>query len=235
MCKRMRLFTLSLVAIAALLVVAAAPEAWAQTKAPFEEARIFIEYNSTDNDLGFHVFLDAEDWKTLRIVDPNGQTIYQVAVRGGFKKFGLSEMFFEGAEPSLDDVSLDKLLELFPEGKYTFIGTTVDGTLLESTATLLHAIPAGPKVSAEVAEGVVTIQWQAVTAPPEGFPDRPIKIVGYQVIVEPFQVTLPASNRQVTLPPEFVASLGTGKHGFEVLAIDESGNQTITQGSFKLP
>jgi hypothetical protein len=33
----------------------------------FEEAHLYIEYNSTDNDLGFHVFLDAEDWKSMRI------------------------------------------------------------------------------------------------------------------------------------------------------------------------
>ena len=30
----------------------------------FESARIFIEYNSTDNDLGFHVFADAENWSS---------------------------------------------------------------------------------------------------------------------------------------------------------------------------
>ena len=37
---------------------------WAEK---FEEARIIIEYNSTDNDLGFHVFLDGEDWKSASV------------------------------------------------------------------------------------------------------------------------------------------------------------------------
>jgi hypothetical protein len=56
--------------------------------------------------------------------------------------------------------------------------------------------------------------------------------VGYQVIVGSFQVTLPASSREVTLPREFVASLGRGTHDFKVLAIDATGNQTITEGTF---
>jgi hypothetical protein len=36
----------------------------------------------------------------------------------------------------------------------------------------------------------------------------------------------------VTVPPQFVASLEAGEHGFEMLAIDASGNQTITAGFF---
>jgi hypothetical protein len=223
-----------LVAMVALIVGAAGQEARA---AEFSIARIFWEYNSSPGirgDLGVHVLLDAEDWRSLKIVHPNGQTIFEVTVGGGYKKLGLTEMFFEGAEPSLDEPSqLKELLELFPEGKYKFIGTTVDGTSLESTATFSHAIPAGPEVSSEVIGDEVTIKWKAVTGPPEGFPKKPIRIVGYQVIVESFQVTLPATSRSVEVPEEFVKSLKPGTHQFEVLAIEASGNQTITEGSFK--
>jgi hypothetical protein len=222
-----------LVIMVALIIAATGPQAWAAD--PFAEARIFFEYNSSDNDLGVHVFLDAEDWKTVKIVHPNGSTIFEVTVRGGFKKFGLSELFFEGAEPSLDEADvLEELLELFPEKNYKFIGSTVDGTVLQSTAKLSHAIPAGPEVSAEVDDGEVTIRWKAVTKPPEGFPNRPIKIAGYQVIVGSFQVTLPASSRSVEVPEEYIKSLEPGTYGFEVLAIEASGNQTITAGSFTI-
>ena len=71
-----------------------------------------------------------------------------------------------------------------------------------------------------------------MTGTPEGFPNRAITIVGYQVLVDPFQVTLPATNNEVTLPREFVQSLASGDHPFEVLAIEAGGNQTITEGSF---
>ena len=200
--------------------------------ANFEATRIFIEYNSTANDLGFHVFLDAEEWKSVRIVNPAGVTIFDVAGKGPYGNMGLSELFFEGAEPTLDEFPLNDLLALFPEGRYKFIGATPGGARLQGTATLTHAVPAGPAVSSEVNGDTVIIRWTSVTDPPAGFPRRSIDVVGYQIIVDPFQVTLPASSTEVTLPPEFVQSLEPGKHGFEVLAIEAGGNQTITAGSF---
>jgi hypothetical protein len=204
---------------------------------PFPEARIFIEYNASANDLGFHVFLDAEHWEEVQIVHPNGSTIMTVEGEGGFGDLGLTELFFEGAEPNLDDVPLAVLLGLFPEGRYTFRGEQVDGVRLLSRPRLSHAIPAAPEVDAEVEDDTVTISWTTVSTPPPGFPNRPIDVVAYQVIVGSFQVTLPASDddeMSLTLPPEFVASLEPGEQLFEVLAIEKSGNQTITEGDFEL-
>jgi hypothetical protein len=200
--------------------------------ARFAEARIYIEYNSTYNDLGFHVFLDGEDWRSLRILNPAGGTIFEVEGKGGYKDLGLTELFFEGAEPSLDEFPLEDLLALFPEGKYQLAGTTVEGGRMTSTAVLTHAVPAGPSVSADVSGGSVVIRWEPVGGPPEGFPRRRIEIVGFQVIAGSFQVTLPSSSREVTLPGEFVQTLDPGEHEFEVLAIEAGGNQTITAGSF---
>jgi len=203
--------------------------------AQFSIARIYIEYNSSGNDFGFHVFLDAEDWESLRIVNPAGVTIFEVAGKGGYQGLGLTELFFEGAEPSLDEVPLGDLLARFPEGRYRFVGVTVQGTRLASAATLSHAVPEGPAVSAEVIdEDTVIIHWVPVTRAPEDFPEQHVDIVGYQVIVDTFQVTLPTSTTEVTLPPEFVKSLARGEHPFEVLAIEASGNQTITEGVFEM-
>ena len=47
-----------------------------------------------------------------------------------------------------------------------------------------------------------------------------------------FQVTVPPSVHSVTVPHEFVATLAPGSHPFEVLAIEASANQTLTEGSF---
>ena len=148
----------------------------------------------------------------------------------------MTELFFEGAEPTLDEFALEELLALFPEGEYTFEGKTVDNVELAGTATLSYAIPAGPEVSAVVGPGdSLTISWEPVTDPAEISPDDEVEIVGYQVIVEEFQVVLPATATSVTIPPEYVASLDSGEHQFEVLAIEAGGNQTITEGSFTLP
>jgi len=148
----------------------------------------------------------------------------------------MTELFFEGAEPSLDEFPLADLLARFPEGEYEIVGRTVDGQLLESDMIFSHAIPAGPTVSAVVGPGnSLVISWTPVTSPPPGFPARPINIVGYQVIVDPFQVTLPATATSVTVPPEFVASLASGVQPYEVLAIEASANQTLTEGTFVIP
>lgn len=233
MTRRARLMQVFVTASAAL---ALSGPAWAAPP-KFEQSRIFIEYNSTDNDLGFHVFLDAEDWKSVRIVNPAGTTVFEATGRGPYAlpQRGLSEMFFEGAEPSLDEVPLADLLALFPEGRYRFIGVTAEGVQLTGTSTFSHAVPDGPVVSSEVDHDSIVIRWRPVTGPPPGFPARKIQITGYQVIVDPFQVTLPASATQVTLPREFADALAAGRHGFEVLAIDASGNQTITASSFETP
>ncbi|HXG65780.1 MAG TPA: hypothetical protein VNO70_11785 [Blastocatellia bacterium] len=236
-----RLLVLLAAALALILgVVVPQPGADADTakaQIPFEVTKVFFEYNSSANDLGVHIFLDGEDWRKLKIINPRGRTIFDVEGKGPYKDLGLTELFFEGAEPSLDEVPLAELLDLFPEGGYRFVGRTVDREEIEGRGTLTHAIPAGPpNVSAEVGPGnSLIIRWDAVTGPPEGFPDRPIVIVSYQVIVGAFQVTVPATQRRVTVSPEFVESLGAGEHDFEVLAIEAGGNQTITEGSFTKP
>jgi hypothetical protein len=231
----------ALLAVVAVILGIAAPKASAgkkekevqQREVALAIAKIYFEYNSTPEDLGVHVFLDGEDWKRLKIVNPKDVTIFQVQGRGPYSQLGMTELFFEGAEPALSEFPLEDLLELFPEGEYEFEGLTVDGEEIEGTAILSHAIPDGPEVSTDGISGnSLVIEWDPVDSPPEGFPDEEIEIVGYQVIVGSFQVTLPATATQVTVPPEFVDSLASGEHQFEVLAIDASGNQTITEGYF---
>jgi hypothetical protein len=196
-------------------------------------SRIYWEYNASANDLGVHVTLDGEDWTDLEIENPAGEVIFSVAGEGPYDELGMTELFFEGAEPSLEDVDLEDLLDRFPEGDYEFSGTTVGGDEIEGVAKFTHAIPAGPSVSADVgANGYLRIRWTEVTSPPSGFPDRKIRISGYQVLVGSFQVTLPATARSVTVPAEFVSLLPSGEHDFEVLAIEAGGNQTITEGTF---
>ncbi len=224
---------LPVLAAASLILASVALRA----ETPFGEARIYIEFNQTANDLGYHVSLDGEDWKRLEIENPNEVLIFSVRGYAAYRQLGMTELFFEGAEPNLDDFPLEDLLALFPEGEYEFEGLTVDNVELESTSTLSHAVPNGPgNVTATLGAGnKLVISWDAVTTHPEGFPERPISIVAYQLIVKPFQVTVPANVRSVTVPPEFVASLPSGAVLFEVLAIDVSGNQSITESSFVKP
>lgn len=232
-----RMLPVFLVAAVALILGTAAPQASAKKKekeeVPLEIAKIYFEYNSSGNDLGVHVFLDGEDWKEIKIFNPCGKVIFKVEGKQAYKELGMTELFFEGAEPNLDDVPLEDLLEMFPEGEYEFEGRTVDGAEIEGEAFLSHAIADGPVVSADDVVGdMLVIEWDEVDSHPDGFPDEEIEIVGYQILVGSFQVTLPETARHVTVPPEFVDSLESGMHDFEVLAIEASGNQSITEGTF---
>ena len=196
-------------------------------------AKIYWEYNASANDLGVHVSLDGEDWKVLRIKRPDNKTIFEVKGKGAYQQLGMTELFFEGAEPNLNGFPLAELLAKFPEGEYDFEGLTVDGDLIEGEADFTHAIPNGPQVSTQQGpNNLLRINWTDVTAPPAGFPNRPIVISGYQVIVGSFQLTLPASANSVTVPAEFVAAMQPGVQPFEVLAIEQGGNQTLTEGTF---
>jgi hypothetical protein len=237
--RHTRMLTFSLAALVALIVGATSPETLAaKKKLELEISRIYWEYNSSANDLGVHVSLDGEDWRKLKIINPAGRTIFEVEGRGPYRLLGMTELFFEGAEPNLDDFPLENLLARFPEGTYRFTGRTVDGDVIAGTGQFTHAIPAGPtNVVAALNGNSLVISWNPVTGPPDGFPDLPITIVGYQVIVGSFQVTIPATTTplQVTVPPEFVASLPGGQNLFEVLVIEIGGNQTITEGSCTKP
>jgi len=219
-----------LIAFGAPTLALAAPRS-KKPPSPFEAAKIIIEFNSTDQDAGIQLSFDAEAWKSVSVLDPNGRKIFDVNPKGQLKPLGGSELFLESDEPGLADVPLSDLFTQFPEGTYKFIGKSPDGEKLESTATFSHNIPDGPTI---VSPGTLdpahaVIAWNPVTTP------AGIDIVGYEVVIEQdefhvFDVKLPGTKTSVTVPPEFLQP-GT-QYGFEVLAIDASGNQTITASSF---
>ena len=124
---------------------------------------------------------------------------------------------------------------LFPEGEYLFQSEAAGGTR-DMNASLTHNIPDAPVVispaeGAWVAPDNVVIEWGPVTSPPG------ITIAGYQVIVEredphrEFNLrNLPAETHRVTIAPEFMEA-GV-EYSFEILAVEVSGNQTITESAF---
>jgi hypothetical protein len=233
--------TLSIV----LLAMAGLLGAVQQTRAErFSAARILIEVNASAQDGGIQIFVDGIGWNRLEVFDPAGQKVFDVFGSHSIGATGVTELFFESAEPSFADLPLSQLLVRFPKGNYRFEGVTVDAKRIAGAATLSHSIPAGPQVVAPtegatlVANAPVVIDWNPVTQPYPGTA-QPVTVVAYQVIVErekpkpliAFNVTLPATVTRVTVPAEFLQR--NAEYKFEVLAIEQGGNQTITEGSFK--
>jgi hypothetical protein len=205
---------------------------------PFSDARIRIEVNATDQDSGLHVLLDAEGWKWVKIYDPRGRLVFYVLGGGGIRKTGLTELFFESAEPGFDELPLDEFLRRFPSGEYRFVGRTLEGDTLYSKATLSHALPDGPVLLTPAEDSVqdsnnTVVSWQPVADPPGS------RIVRYEVIVEDESVTpkrvlsatLPATATSMAIPSAFL--LPGGEYKYEVLAIEEGGNQTLSEAAFR--
>jgi hypothetical protein len=73
----------------------------------FDEAKIRIELNATAQDAGIQMLLDAEDWKRVEIDLPHGGArIMHVRASSSVGRIGVTELFFESAEPTLADLPL---------------------------------------------------------------------------------------------------------------------------------
>ena len=218
----------------------------------FAVTSLNFETNATDGDVGIQAFFDADGLERVKIENPEGQTIFKFKAKGGLGKVGFTEVFFEGMEPLVAELApdeerdeaeftLNELFELFPAGEYEFEGETVEDEELEGSAILTTVLPAGPVIvapqeDAEVPAGqALVIDWEPVTE--TILPDLgTLNVSGYQVIVSneetggEFTIDLPADITDVTVPAAFLTA-GT-EFDFEVLVIEESGNQTITESNF---
>ena len=227
----MKLATLG--ALALSLICAATP-AWAIR---LDADDIFIEINDTDGDAGIQVFLDGEGWDTMSVIDPAGRLVLGIAADHNVGQQGVTELFLESAEPSFEEQPLDEFLALFPPGIYRFRGQTTEGVSLRGHARLTHALPDAPEILSPAEESTVdadntVIEWERVDNPPGS------SIVAYEVVVETedprlrvFKVDMGRNATSVTVPTDFMRP--GGEYKVEVIAIERSGNRTITEVEFE--
>jgi hypothetical protein len=228
---------------------------------PFKVANIHFETNASACDMGIQIIFDTDGITAGLVRDPNGRRIYSFASAGGMKAIGgQTEGFLESVEPQItellsalgcepldeeEEISLEDLFEAFPAGDYTLKGKR-KGARFEDQATLTHSIPAGPEITAPTEGAVVpddaalVIEWEEVTE--AILPDLgPVNIVGYHVVIveaggealPQLDVDVPLDQTSVTVPAEYLNP--SRVYQFEVLATEESGNQTIAESFFCTP
>ncbi len=217
---------------------------------PLKEAKLNIEHNATDNDTGFQGAIDSEGWQRLDVVGPGGEVVLSFEGQGELASLGLTELFFESVEPANVDVSIDDMLARLPAGDYVIEGPAMElgesAGMTGGTALLTHVIPKGPQLvrpaeAAVVPAAELLVSWDAVT---ESLSGDPIEIVSYQLIVEKdeephrhmigkrgLSMYLPPSVTSIALPAGFLEP-GTD-YLWEVLAIEASGNQTLSSSAFR--
>jgi len=138
-----------------------------------DESFVYIELNAFDKDLGFHSKIDGDAWKRMTYENDKGRRILDIRTRGGLRRQGLTELFFESAEPTFDQVSIARFLARFPEGEYEMEGRTIKRKEIEGEHDFSHtmAAPAIPTLTdednepwdCEESEGEVTLTWDHVT------------------------------------------------------------------------
>ena len=218
-----------------------------------ETAKLYIEYNAADGDVGVHAMLDTEGFTLLCVFDPNGTAIIEADALGQLQDLGMGELFTESREPPMPEFGFAELEAAFPAGTYTVSGTLFDGTGVTGEALFTHDVPAPPTIVApqlaseeNASEAVVdlaeplVVDWDEVTETVDG---EEVVITGYQVIVtkeqhtDPhslsrpiFNVHLPPDQTSLTVSTEFLEP--ETLYEVEVLALEASGNQTISLGFF---
>ena len=244
---------------AAIVTHAAAAHGWKdeeeEEETPFDEASLFFELNDTDGDLGIHGFVDGDEWKKLEIEDPFEREMLDIQVSGRLRRQGLTEVFFESAEPSFDELAPKQFFKRFPEGEYEISGVTLDGDELESVVVLSHVmpapapnltvngIPAAENCDADPLPSVsppVTIGWDPVTqSHPTIGKSGAVEVVKYQFIIEreeptllEFVVDLPPEVTEFEVPEGFTELADEFK--FEIVVRSAAGNQTATESCFEI-
>jgi hypothetical protein len=217
-------------------------------------AKLIVEYNATDQDIGVHGAFDDHGWKVLCVFDPNARLVLKVTPESQLRDLTMAGIFFESREPPASEFSFADLEARFPEGEYTVRAESFDGQILVGNATFTHDVPAAPTIESpqlaadprDAKKAPVPLQdlvvgWKDVTKTVSG---EPVDITGYEVIVtnegavdpngfsQPiYDVHVPPSLNSIRVPVEFLEP-GT-VYELEVLALEASGNQAITVGFFK--
>jgi hypothetical protein len=215
----------------------------------FDPAALFLELNDTDGDLGLHASIGAEPWIDLEIEGPGDRSLLEIVTRGRLRTQGLSEIAFESAEPSFDELDPADFFRRFPEGRYEISGHLLEGGEAESRPILSHVLAAAPgnvlvsgALAAESCDdplplvvAPVTIDWDPVTTShPEIGKRGAIRVRRYQLFVEGegihLGLDLPSSVTSFTIPAEVTDR--DDRFKFEIITQTTTGNNTAIESCF---
>lgn len=215
-------------------------------------AKLFIEFNATDDDIGVHGAFDDDGWSELCVFDPSGRPILVTDPQGQLNDLTMGGIFFESREPPASEFSMADLEAAFPEGEYEVRARSFDDVTLQGAALFTHDVPAAPTITSpalaedpeEIEEALpgsdLVVAWDPVTETVDG---ASLEISGYEVIItkevedDPngfsrpmYDVHVPPTQTSLSVPSDFLEPGAV--YELEVLALEPSGNQTISVGFF---
>jgi hypothetical protein len=217
---------------------------------PFPVAQLFFELNDSAGDLGIHAEIDGGPWTSLDIEGPGDRPLLSILGKSRLRAQGLTQLAFESAEPTFDELDPADFFRRFPEGRYEIEARAQGGGTFESTVLLSHVLAAPP---ANITVGglpaaadcdatplpevysPVVVRWDPVTsAHPDIGRTGPVDISRYQFFVE-FQ----GGKLSLDLPPgqtEYEVPFPAAERGrpvkFEIIARTSTGNNTAVESCF---
>jgi hypothetical protein len=246
---RLLLLLTLLVSLGSLAAPLAARQA-ARTQ-PFAVAELFFELNDTDGDLGTHASIDGGTWTSLEVEAPRDRDLLAIASRSSLFSQGLTQLAFESAEPSFDELDPAAFFQRFPEGVYEIEAIAQGGGTFRSKVRLSHVLAAPPEArvsglpAAESCDAAalpevaapVLIDWDPVTeSHPEIGKAGPVRIARYQFFVEQgatkLSLDLPPAVTEFEIPASITAAGGVFK--FEIIARTSTGNNTAIESCFRM-
>ena len=198
------------------------------TSASFSLATVRMEQNATDGDseIVFEVTGAKDGLARLTVVGPGGRTVIDFSAPEAPGALGIRQFRFETPEPR----DLKSLTAAYPEGVYTFTGTTTAGAKLHGKATLSHRLPATtsflqPKGNARGVDATKKITWSPVGS-----------VAAYIVKIEQSKLGL---NLSSTVPgtvaafgvPEGLLRPGT-EYKLAIGTVSEQGNISFVETTF---
>ncbi|HKJ18764.1 MAG TPA: hypothetical protein VJ984_15525 [Xanthomonadales bacterium] len=167
-------------------------------------------------------------------------------------------------EPDVRVQTLAQFVDLFPEGEYVAHARTLDNEKLRETTDFTYDIPAAPDIELTedmtLSIDDAVIMWEPGDDLGEDCHDQSlidngtitdhadVEVVRWEVVVEPaedddlefvqkFTAQVPGDQMFVTVPADFLQSYfdqGITTMKFEVGGMEESGNQTFSEGEFEI-
>jgi hypothetical protein len=167
-------------------------------------------------------------------------------------------------EPDARVQTLAQFIQLFPEGEYKARGRTLEDDKLFSTTDFTYDIPAAPDIEATEDMTLPVDEAVIIWALGDDLGDHchdqsliddgiitdhaDVEVVRWEIVVEPaddegiefvrkFTAQVPGDQTSITIPEDFLQSyldMGVTEFKFEVGGMEESGNQTFSEGEFEI-
>jgi hypothetical protein len=245
--KRVRLLLLLTIplTVGSLALPLSAQQSRAQ---PFAVAELFLELNDTDGDLGIHSAIDGGTWTSLDVKGPL-HSLLSIVSNGRLRSQGLTQLAFESAEPTFEELDPQQFFRRFPEGTYE-ISARAGEDNFRSKVRLSHVMAAPPIATVSdlaAADGCdealpevlspVLIEWNPVTTShPMVGKAGPVTISRYQFFVQQGDTKLSVDLAPTVTEFEIPRSItdAGGEFKFEIIARTSTGNNTAMESCFRV-